>query len=504
MKALHHISIVVGVSCALLSAALLLHAEAHGLTASLSGSGTEPTEEIVPTSVPPADHSVRRGAVVASVRNLPGKVPSYSSNLQAVNTLGLGLGFDFVVVHVGWDNIEYTSGHYRWEQVDDIIEQAAAFGLRVILRIYNTPTWLRPWGSSPTFPPTEPDDLGEFMAHLTQHIRLEGRAEHVLGYVIWNEPNIRDGWGLSEPDPEQYMTLLRAAYSGALRGDPSAIIISAPLAPTETGRGRGDINDLEYLDQLYDYGFRSYAHVVGMNGLGFDHDPYYDTGTVSYSFSRLKYLHDVMEDHGDTRSAWALEVGWLADSELRMGEFEPFKVPRADQWQYVKDAFARAESDWPWLDLIAIWNIGFSQHYPPTSNFYWYDLLAPDLYSSMPPALTPRPGGPDLIVHDMWLNGGQLVVGSPVQIGLRINNIGTGTAFDVYTSWRPYGESSNLLCENLTPSLSPGATVELYCDFAYGQAGGFDTHAKVDYFNSVPETVERNNTRTMWLEVRDP
>jgi hypothetical protein len=51
-------------------------------------------------------------------------------------------------------------------------------------------------------------------------------------YVIWNEPNIRQGWGGQPLPPGAYMSMLRAAYEGAEAGEPGAIIVSAPLAPT--------------------------------------------------------------------------------------------------------------------------------------------------------------------------------------------------------------------------------------------------------------------------------
>jgi len=315
--------------------------------------------------------SLQRGAVIASVRDQSGPVGSGSYCLQRAADLGLSV----VVVPLGWDQLENVPWEHKWAVLDDIIGQAAYHGLKVVLRIYNTPAWHRPAGTDATYPPTDPYALEWFMYRMTRHLRYESRAEHVLGYVIWNEPNIPEQWGGQAANPSAYTSLLQSAYRGAVRGDPAAIIVSAPLAATETGNGA--MSDLEYLDELYDCGFRSNAHVVGMNGLGFAHDPDHDTDVADYNLMRLKYLHDIMLAHGDDRSVWALEVGWLADSEYDMGSFEPYKVSRDAQWQYIWRAFDKAAYEWPWLDLMAIWNIGFARYYPPASNFYWYDLAEP-------------------------------------------------------------------------------------------------------------------------------
>jgi hypothetical protein len=317
---------------------------------------------------------VRSGAVT-SIRDYPTEGVSPSVSLARARSQNMPVVYHYL----GWDTIEVKPGHYRWNTLRDILKQVEAYNQKVILRIYNPPPWRMAEGAPVGGLPANNDDLKDFMQRLTEEVRYgsgryEARPEHVTGYVIWNEPNIKQQWGGQAPDAAAYMAMLKAAYEGAKAGDPAAVIISAPLAPTADIAGEA-INDLTYLGQLYDNGLADYVDYVGMNGLGFQYSPDYDPGAAAYSFTRLKYLHDVMVAKGDTiHKVWALEVGWLRDSQYDLGDFNPYKVSDEQQIQYVARAFRKAETEWPWLDLIAIWNLDFDRHYPPTSNFYWYSL----------------------------------------------------------------------------------------------------------------------------------
>jgi hypothetical protein len=281
-----------------------------------------------------------------------------------------------VVLHyLGWDTIEIGNGVYDWESLDDILKQTDTYGLPVVLRVYNAPIWRRPPpGDQATAPPANPDDMREFMYRLVDRVENRDWRDRVAGYVIWNEPNIPEQWGGQPADATAYVSLLCAAYEGAKLADPNARIVSAGLAPTETG---GDaISDFDYLAQMYDAGLANCADMIGMQGLGFGRPPD-DTSPDGYNFRRLRQLHQVMLDKGDTiHKAWALEVGWLRDNDYDLGEaFNWREVSEEQQAEYLEEALGPATANWrDWLDLIVIWNLDFDRYYPPTSYFYWYAI----------------------------------------------------------------------------------------------------------------------------------
>ncbi len=308
------------------------------------------------------------GQAVASVRDVSSAGIGPSASLQRARVMGAQVVYHFL----GWDTVETRRDEYNWAILDDVLKQTRAYRQKVILRIYNPPAWRMAHGAPANSPPANSDDLKVFMSRLTVHVKEDGYQDQVAGYVTWNEPNIRQQWGGQAPSAAAYAALLQAAYEGAKAGDPAAVVVSAPLAPTGDQPGVA-VDDLTYLGQLYDLGLANYADVIGMNGLGFQNAPGQDTGRPAYNFMRLKYLHDVMAAKGDAgRAVWALEVGWLRQSSYAMGSFEPYKVSAMQQAHYLQGAFKKAADEWPWLKLMVVWNLDFNRYYPPTSTFHWY------------------------------------------------------------------------------------------------------------------------------------
>ncbi len=312
-----------------------------------------------------------RGIALASVRDAPTEGVGPSTSLQDAQKMHM----DVVLHYLGWDTIEIGNGVYDWDILDDILKQTDAYGLPVVLRVYNAPIWRRPPpGDQATAPPANPDDMREFMYRLVDRVENRDWHDRVAGYVIWNEPNIPEQWGGQPADATAYVSLLCAAYEGAKLADPDARVVSAGLAPTETGGGA--ISDFDYLAQMYDAGLANCADMIGMQGLGFGR-PTDDTSPDGYNFRRLEQLHQVMLDKGDTiHKAWALEVGWLRDNDYDLGEaFDWREVSEEQQAEYLEEALGQATANWrDWLDLIVIWNLDFDRYYPPTSSFYSYAI----------------------------------------------------------------------------------------------------------------------------------
>jgi hypothetical protein len=312
-----------------------------------------------------------RGIAVASVRDAPTEGVGPSTSLQDAQKMHM----DVVLHYLGWDTIEIGNGVYDWDTLDDILKQTDAYGLPVVLRVYNTPIWRRPPpGDQATAPPVNPDDMRQLMYRLVDRVENRDWRDRVAGYVIWNEPNIPEQWGGQPADAAAYVNLLCAAYEGAKLADPDARIVSAGLAPTETQNGA--ISDFDYLAQMYDAGLADCADVIGMHGLGFGRPPD-DTSPDGYNFRRLERLHQVMLDKGDTtHKVWALEVGWLRESDYDLGgAFNSSGVSEQQQADYLEESLGQATASWKdWLDLIVIWNLDFDRYFPPTSNFHQFAI----------------------------------------------------------------------------------------------------------------------------------
>ena len=86
-------------------------------------------------------------------------------------------------------------------------------------------------------------------------------------YQIWHEPNLSQNWGGRYADPVAYAHLLKNAALVIRDADPSALIISAALAPNTDG-GPVNLNEVDYLDQLYAAQAAPYFDIVAAQLLG--------------------------------------------------------------------------------------------------------------------------------------------------------------------------------------------------------------------------------------------
>ena len=113
---------------------------------------------------------------------------------------------------------------------------------------------------------------------------------------------------------------------------------------------------------------------------------------------------------------------------------------------------------------------------------------------------------PDLRIRNLDILEGEPVVGSEIQIRIRIINEGNEIAKDVVISWRPEGEGSGTSIEKTVDELDPGESKDFkpFTTYTYREKGTYDSFAKVDYTNEIDEVNEDNNTRTLEIKVKEP
>ena len=111
----------------------------------------------------------------------------------------------------------------RLHEIDELVANANARGLEVLLSIWGTPGWAN-GGLGPNHAPDDPSELGRFARALAD------RYPTVRRYAIWNEPNTEqflapqfDERG-SSVAPAIYARLYRAAYDGIKKARPDALV----------------------------------------------------------------------------------------------------------------------------------------------------------------------------------------------------------------------------------------------------------------------------------------
>lgn len=281
-----------------------------------------------------------------------------------------GAGCDWAMQVFSWREIEPLPRDYHWEYADSVVRACDYYGVNLVVRLDQQPEWAAPGAEFPEGGQAPPDDLnayGDFCA--TVAARYRGR---VRAYVVWNEPNLAREWGNVPPDPLAYAEMLRVAYRRIKAADPAALVVSAGLSPTNENTARAT-NDILYLRLMYQAGLRDRCDVLGVHAYGFAYSPDDPRGAhQGLNLARVLDLRDVMVEYGDAdKLVWALEYGWTTNTQNP--DLAWMAVTPEEQADYTARGLERIYTDWPWLNLVCVWNL--SRGLPPEDEKRWYSLL---------------------------------------------------------------------------------------------------------------------------------
>jgi len=258
-------------------------------------------------------------------------------------------GFDAIVQLIAWRDVEPEKGKFLWESSDAVVRAAEFYGLKLVLRVDFQPLWARnTWANAP---PEHLEDYGDFVGALAT--RYRGR---VKGYIIWNEPNLALEWGGAKPDPEGYAALLKIAYWRIKQADPRALVVSAGLAPTNEQNDQA-VDDRVFLRALYAAGAKEFFDVLGAHPYGFGYPPDDPHGAHDgLNFARLEDLRQIMEANGDeAKPVWITEFGWTTEATDPTHAWQV--VSEEQQASYLVRACQKVMQEWPWVRLLAVWNL---------------------------------------------------------------------------------------------------------------------------------------------------
>ena len=199
-------------------------------------------------------------------------------------------GLGVIRVTVSWDQVEKTwtpsgaAGVFDWNALDEIVADAAQRDLRILPVVFNTPQFYKPAGTPADVesPPADVSYFGRFMRKLAQRYGPNGsfwcsgfppvcKTPYlpITSWQIWNEPNYPFWWkGSTDPNPNEYLDLLRTAYPNLKLADPNAEVVMAGLAPTTGGGNHTDYRT--YLKALYDAGAAPFFDTLAMHAYGSD------------------------------------------------------------------------------------------------------------------------------------------------------------------------------------------------------------------------------------------
>jgi hypothetical protein len=281
-------------------------------------------------------------------------------------------GYGFIRQIFGWYEIEPQPGVYidshgnsTWEKYDRIVDEANARGIEIIARLEKPPLWSKANQPNPTIdgPPDRLSDYANFVEQVVT--RYRGRITYVQ---IWNEPNLEGEWGAKPIDPAGYVDLLKVGAEAAREANPEVVVLLAGLAPTDQ-TGPENLSDLLFLEQVYELGGAEYFDIVSVMVYGYGYSP--ADRRVSFernNFSRPIQTREIMVRYGDDETpVWAVEYGWVSLPDDWEGEPSPWGEPVTEEQQaeYLVQGYLRAQREWPWMGVMAVWTFRFP--HPPSA-----------------------------------------------------------------------------------------------------------------------------------------
>ncbi len=304
---------------------------------------TPPAEEVVQApetteTAAPVAAVAEAGSTAASpgfasgvVAFLPGQ--NIDTTVAQISTLGVG----WVKVIVNWRDLEPAQGQYQFNELDAIVDALAGAGISILFTVSTAPDWSRPGLLDEDGPPTDFSTYAAFVGELAS--RYSGQVQ---AYQIWNEPNLRREWNSIEAydaagNPSEvfypigaatYIELLRQAYNAIKNADPTALVISAGLAPTGFDDGINAINDRRFLNDLYALGLVLVSDGIGAHPGGWANPPDANCctpaeGVLTHFEDRSFYFLDtltdyrrIMEQNGDADTEiWVTKFGWGSSAD---------------------------------------------------------------------------------------------------------------------------------------------------------------------------------------------
>lgn len=221
-----------------------------------------------------------------------------------------------------------------------------------------------------------PADVEDYVYHVVRY------AAGTIAYVeVFNEMNLPIEWGTSPTDPADYARILAGAYRGAKRADPGVVVVSA--APSQrTGGLGGTMEDVDWLNGLYDAGGAASFDALGVHAYIGNQDPTSDPTVCSpMCFRDIELYRAVMEARGDAwKPVMITELGSLEQASVDLGPYAWMELPSSTRADYLIQALRLASTNYPWLIGATIFNLDYATNraFSSSSERPWFSLLNPD------------------------------------------------------------------------------------------------------------------------------
>ncbi len=236
---------------------------------------------------------------------------------QAQTKLAADAHASWVEIPASWAAMEPSPGSYKdpggpgtdvWAALASELSYAKSLGLKTLVVVDGAPSWARADGG---VNPADPSRYAAFLSDLATKL-----GPSIDAYTPWQEPNQQHHWGT--PNAAAYTALQKAAYPALKSADPTATVLSAPvapIAPDQTGIIRGGgIVAYDWVQQIYAAGIKGSFDALAWNayGPGAPEDEFPDSQGRPHpgTLPALVYLQTILNTYDPGRPVWVTEINW--------------------------------------------------------------------------------------------------------------------------------------------------------------------------------------------------
>jgi len=229
--------------------------------------------------------------------------------------------------------------NYRWGRYDQMFDQAAKRGIRLLPVLLASPSWATgdprwvPVRGKPGYTNWKRQAFYDFAKAAAERYGTNGTfwqgksygttAVRARYWQVWNEPNLKNYWW-NKPSASEYAWLLERTGMFVKAGDPLGMIVSAGLPWSASAT----IQPPEFLAKVFSQNSGARADYVAIHPYGKGPDSIING--VRYARSALG------NTTARSKPIWITEFGW-ADS----GPPSSFTVSEATQARYLRETYRK-------------------------------------------------------------------------------------------------------------------------------------------------------------------
>jgi hypothetical protein len=321
-----------------------------------------------------ADSALPRQFIYGFNANLYGQGTAWQ-NRSRVMQVSKNANVKWLRQQVRWRDLHDVSGAIYWGELDNIVSDASANGMSLLLSIVAAPDW----AGGPGMPRRSNfADFANFTGQMAA--RYKGRVQ---AYEIWNEENracenggdcaTNGGVGGSVAGADYFVDLLATAYDAIKASDPYAIVVSGAPTSTETNRTDIALSDTSYMASMAaNPKFRTHVDAIGVHPGGQYNSPdqmwpdnpgqgpNWQTSREFY-FRRVEDIRNTLVQNGMAdKQIWITEFGWATRNNTPGYEYGN-SIPFQTQSDWIIRAFQKGRHDYaPWVGAMFVWNLNFA------------------------------------------------------------------------------------------------------------------------------------------------